>query len=178
MAKDYLISLVSAISYIHFHLCWRPIPIPPSLFQIPGPHCQWQFATNILKGTLFHTLWFSTYLQCLPLTPQTEHLEIISLSEDQLIRLWSLIAKAVTTVTRAMVRNFSIEEPNSQCHNFEGQTTSSDVLSASFRLSDHPVAVSSGPNLPWKSRTQSLVISSWFLITKDKPTMAIFTIDF
>ena len=65
------------------------------------------------------------------------------------------------------MRNFTIEELNSQCHDFEGQTTSSDVLTASFRLSDHPVAVSSGQNLPWKNRTQSLVISSWFPITKN-----------
>ena len=85
-----------------------------------------------------------------------------------LVRLWSLNTKAATTVTGAMVRNFTIEELNSQCHDFEGQTTSSDVLTASFRLSDHPVAVSSGQNLPWKNRTQSLVISSWFPITIEK----------
>ena len=66
------------------------------------------------------------------------------------------------------MRNFTIEELNSQCHDSEEQTTSSDVLTASFRLSDHPVAVSSGQNLPWKSRTQSLVISSWFPITIEK----------
>ena len=162
------------------------MPIPSSRFWLSGTHCQWQFATNILKWKLFHTLWYF----------ESELFYIHSMSSTypsdwtpwdhppsrgprtSLIRLESLITKAATIVTGAMVRNFTIEELNSQCHDFEGQTTSSDVLTASFRLSDHPVAVSSGQNLPWKNRTQSLVISSWFPITIEKPTTAIFIIDF